>query len=116
MRIDEEALKARFSFQVGLRFELFYALQALTDPAARLHEAWKAQALAQLPPSFHTGFAAIGGAPVLWAMIADVLSAAPATLDFDALRARIAKMPPDAFQRQILVGALHDPAVADALI
>jgi hypothetical protein len=55
-------LRARFHFSHGLRMELFYALQALTDDT-NIHQSWREAAARRLPAQFHQSFAALGGHP-----------------------------------------------------
>src|SRR5210317_1439862 len=75
----------KFRFVVGLRFELFYALQNLTynhsaaceESRASMHIGWKEKTLEKLPDSFHTNFKTLGGSPHFWPAMADALEHCP---------------------------------------
>lgn len=111
-----DLLRERASFEVGLRFEVCFALELLVDPRSRLHPQWKHETLRQLPASFHRALSQGAGAPVLWAGFPDVLEAAPAQLDVPQVVDRVAALPLDEYQRRSLVALLHSAAlVADLM-
>ena len=111
-----ESLKARFRLCLGPRFELFYALGAVTDPRSRLHQGWRDQALARLPEGFQETAAGLGGSGVLWAAVADALHDHPVDTTFEDLHAALSALAPEQLQRRILVGILHDSDVVDDLL
>ncbi|WP_394838727.1 metalloregulator ArsR/SmtB family transcription factor [Pendulispora rubella] len=115
-RSDEDSLRSRFSFEVHLRFELCHAAQILTDPASRVHPAWRAQALAKLPPAFHESYAALGAWPQLWSMIPDVFRGEAMPSRFEDMMARMRDMPLKDFQWRLLIGCLHGTKIVERLI
>ncbi|HJZ12272.1 MAG TPA: hypothetical protein VJ521_08985, partial [Acidobacteriota bacterium] len=88
-------IKSKFAFEISPWFETFFALQVLTDEDSRIHQDWKQQALARLPAAFHKKFAAIGGSPYLWPVIADTLLDLPLSLPFESRLSHLAQLPAD---------------------
>ncbi len=108
-------LRARFHFGHGLRMELFFALQALTDDTD-IHRAWRTASLARLPQAFHDHQARLGGTALIWPLIADTLGATEPDLSFDALIDLLTNLDVEGFRRSLLMGTLHDPDVVAELI
>lgn len=108
--------KQTFRFKVSIHYELFFALQALTDPDSRIHPGWKRGALAILPDRFHRRFAAIGASPFVWPCIADTIQNEPACADFDGLVLEMQRAPVHEFQQTILQGVLHFPTVVSEML
>lgn len=108
--------KVVFRFEVSLHYELFFALQTLTDPESRIHPEWKRSAIAGLPAQFHRRFAALGASSFLWPVVADAVEDETAATTFAGLAGAIEKLPLRELQRRLFEGVLHDPvAVADML-
>lgn len=103
-------------FGISLQFEIFFALQAFTDPRSRLHGAWQEQALGRLPGAFAERFMAIGGCPDLWAAFPDLLTELPLEPSYEALRADLLAVPCREFQLTLLGGLLHDARLAGQLV
>lgn len=108
--------KERFAFEVSLHYELFFALQTLTDPESRIHPGWKRQALGAVPAGFHRRFASLGGSPFLWPGIADVLQNELNCRDFDGMVTEMRNLPLPQFQTPILEGLLHDLELAERMV
>ncbi|MBT5829536.1 MAG: metalloregulator ArsR/SmtB family transcription factor [Candidatus Latescibacteria bacterium] len=115
----------KFKFVVGLRFELFYALQTLTyrnmpacDDGKRtsMHSGWKQKTLKKLPQVFHDNFKALGGSPHFWPAIADALEHCPIEASFEDLISYLEALDPADFRESILVGTLHEQDIVDGLI
>lgn len=115
----------KFKFVVGLRFELFYALQTLTyhtvhtcDDGKRMsmHTGWKQNTLDKLPQAFHDNFKALGGSPHFWPAIADALEHCPIEAPFDDIIMYLETLEPAEFRDSILVGTLHEPDIVTDLI
>lgn len=114
---QQEALKEKIKLVHGLRFEVFYALQNLTDPAARIHSGWKERVHQTMPAAFYTDFKTLGQAPVIWALIADALETLPEpTADFDAVLSHLESLDPEDFRRAILFGSLHIEEIVEAIM
>lgn len=108
--------KTRFNFAVGLRFELFYALQVLTDEKARVHARWKERSLRALPSEFDKLFKTIGGSSVMWSVVADSLRTKPITMSFKEIQGEMRALELANFQREVLCGALHYDSLAEKLL
>ena len=115
----------KFKFIVGLRFELFYALQTLTYhtmPAAddgkrtSMHSGWKQKTLKKLPQAFHDNFKALGGSPHFWPAIADALEHCPIEASFNDIITYLTHLKPEEFRESILVGTLHEQDIVNDLI
>ncbi|MBF0546583.1 MAG: winged helix-turn-helix transcriptional regulator [Candidatus Riflebacteria bacterium] len=94
-------------FTTSLRFELFYALQTLSDTNSRVHSEWKKRTFYRLSKEFGVKNKAIGGSPVFWANFSDVFQNTPIDLSFDQIRHEMNKIAVDEFQRRILTGLIH---------
>ncbi len=102
-------IKPLFRFEVQPWFEVFFALQALTDESSRIHETWKVQALQKLPGTFHKTFEMIGGSAYVWPAIADLLLNLPLSLPFEDRLSALARLPVSELQRSIFDGIFHEP-------
>ena len=115
----------KFKFVVGLRFELFYALQTLTyhisptcDDGKRIsmHAGWKQKTLQKLPQAFHDNFKTLGGSPHFWPAIADALEHCPIDASFEDIITYLKNLDPSDFRESILVGTLHEQDIVNDLI
>jgi DNA-binding transcriptional ArsR family regulator len=113
---QQEQLKTRFHFAHGLRFEIFYALQTLTDDTSRIHTTWKARAKKELPAEFWQIFNTIGGAPMFWPLIADAFQTLDPNSAYDKIVDYLEDLDPHAFRERVLIGAIHSPEWVDALV
>ena len=108
-------LRTRFHFTRGLRMELFYALQALTDDTD-IHQDWRVAANRRLPAEFHQTFAALGNTPLIWPLLGDAPGAIDVSVTFDGLIDSLESLDLDTFRDGIMIGALHDAdMVADVV-
>jgi DNA-binding transcriptional ArsR family regulator len=112
-RLSADEIRERFQFTIGVRFEVFYALQVLADPHARIHREWKESALAALPEGFVSELEGVGGPSV--SMASDALRDAPADLDFDGMISTLQGVRIEDFQREILLGTLHVDLAEDLM-
>jgi DNA-binding transcriptional ArsR family regulator len=108
--------KRRSRFALTIRFDLFFAMQAATDPLCRLHREWTAQIRARLPVRFEQAWVALGEAPHLWTLVPDALLAADPCDRFEHVRSALERLSDPELQRILVVGALHDDASTEALI
>ncbi|NKB68600.1 MAG: metalloregulator ArsR/SmtB family transcription factor [Candidatus Latescibacteria bacterium] len=113
---DQEQWRAKFQFVLGVRFELFYALQTLTDGESPIHGAWQKEARSLLPPAFDEGFQQIGGSPLLWPLVADALETMAPDASGERVVAYVKQLDPGEFQRAVLLGALHIEELVDGLL
>lgn len=103
-------------FKTSLRFELCYALQAVTDQGSRLHPDWCATMRRALPETFAERFERLGATSVLWAVLPDVLDAIEEEPSFEAMLIALDEMPTRPFQRRLLAGLLHQETLAQDLV
>ena len=115
-RVSNYALQHHFQFEMGIRFELFYALELIAEKNSRIHQEWKSRALEKLPPRFHKGMKAFGSWSRLWPIVADLPWDVSISPGFEALLEQIERLSPEEFQRRILLGALHDSNVVERII
>jgi ArsR family transcriptional regulator len=113
---SDAALKKHVSFAVGLRFEVFYGLQVLTDPDSRIHRKWREKAAASLPKEFFARFREIGASPLIWPIMADILRTKPTDLPFETIIEDLGSQDVASFQKEILAGALHSEEIARKLL
>jgi len=109
-------MKTDFQFSVGLRFEIFMALETLLDPTSRIHNAWKQETIQKLPASFFKSVRTYGLDSKMWVTIGDALQETPVNTSVDTLLDDIRNLPIEKFQRNILIGALHIKKVVDLLL
>ena len=113
---DQEQWRAKFQFVLGVRFELFYALQTLTDGESPIHGAWQREARQALPPEFDEIFHRIGGSPLLWPLVADALETMAPDAFGQRVVAYVKQLDAGEFQRSVLLGALHLDELVDGLL
>ena len=106
----------RIEFAVTPRFDVFYALYALTSSAATPLKAWKEKALRQLPKDFDRAAKRVAPLPIFWPLLADAVQGLPGEVSFDELLSTIREMRVDDLKRNILSGIFHDPGAVDVLV
>lgn len=106
----------RFDVAISLRFEVFYALQILLDDDARIHQRWRERAKQALPKKFFADLAQIGESSVVWALVADTLREHQGDLDITQICRLISNADTRRLQSEIIEGAIHDDALAEALV
>ncbi len=109
-------IKAKFEFSIGLRFELFFGVQALVDEKSRIHSNWKKLTLQELPSDFHKSLKKLGNSPDIWGIIADTLHTRPPNLTFEEIISELKNQDINRFQREILFGELHYQDVVSDLM
>ncbi|MCM2321942.1 MAG: ArsR family transcriptional regulator [Oligoflexia bacterium] len=112
----ETRFKERCLFQVSLRYELFYSLNALLDPASRIHSSWRRSARDALGSSFQREFLTIGGAWDIWPVLAATLPGLTPNPSFDEVIEGLRSQPIEQFQRKILLGEIHSEEAVAALL
>jgi len=112
----EDALRAGTRFVIGLRHELFYALQVVTDPNARVHPEWRRSMHAALGGRFHAAFEELGRAHALWVLVPDAFEPSLLGTTFDEVIAALSSMPLDVLRHRLLLGVLHDEALVTSVL
>lgn len=113
---EHSDIKTKFEFSTGLRFELFFGVQALVDEKSRIHSNWKKCTLQKLPPDFHKSLKKLGNSPDIWGVVADTLRTQPANLPFEEIISELKNQDIKRFQREILFGELHYQDVVSDLM
>lgn len=102
--------------KVSLRFELFYALASIFDRTARVHPAWRARALRDLPLSVRSEARIFGPARELWIGLAAALPHTHALDEWSEIAAALDEAEPRALARETLKGVLHADTLVDRML
>ncbi|HSE39890.1 MAG TPA: metalloregulator ArsR/SmtB family transcription factor [Acidobacteriota bacterium] len=109
-------IKSKFQFQLHPWFEVFYALQTLTDQVSRIHSEWKRRAAQRLPSTFNKKLQLVGGSPYIWPAVADLLLDLPLTVSFEDRITALARLSVQEFQKTIVFGLLHEQEPVEKLL
>jgi hypothetical protein len=111
----EDSFVGRCQFKVSLRYDLFYSLNALLDPASRIHPAWRKASLKALGKDFEKLISEIGHSWELWPVLAAIFPGPLSNPSFEELLKGIQALPISIFKEKIMRGLIHSEA-AVALI
>ena len=103
-------------FVVTPRFEVFYALYALTNSAPTPIDRWKERALLRLPRDFERVAKRVAPVPLFWPLLADALQRTPGEMTFEEILSNLREMPAEELKANILSGIFHDPATVRSLV
>ena len=103
-------------FAVTPRFDVFYALYALTSSDQTSLTEWRERARERLPRGFERLAARIAPLPIFWPLLADALQNAPGEISFEEMLSALSATSPRDLQRNILAGIFHDRDFVDTLI
>jgi DNA-binding transcriptional ArsR family regulator len=103
-------------FVVTPRFEVFYALYALTNSAPTPIDRWKERALLRLPRDFERVAKRVAPVPLFWPLLADALQRRPGEMTFDDILSSLREMPAEELKANVLSGIFHDPATVRSLV
>jgi len=98
------------------RFEVFYALHALTTDAATPLQSWRDKAVRRVPRDFTRFATRVAPVPIFWPLLADALQDAPGALSFGDMLSTLTSMPVDRLAANVLAGIFHDRATVEALV
>ncbi len=104
------------TFAVTPRFDVFYALYALSHKTPSVLEDWKARAIARLPRDFERVAKRVAPVPLFWPLLADSLRQTPGEMTFDEIVSNLREMPVEDLKSNILSGVFHDAATARSLV
>lgn len=112
------ATTARFPLDVVAtpRFDLFYALHALTSEAPTPLKSWKAKAADRLPRDFQRLARRVAPVPIFWPLLADALQASPGALTFEEILSTLRSMPVNELRASVLGGIFHHRPTVEALL
>ena len=106
----------RIEFAVTPRFDVFYALYALTSTAQTPLENWKERAVRRLPRNFERVARRIAPLPIFWPLLADAIQSTPGEVSFDEMLSTIREMRVEDLKRNVLSGIFHERETVDALV
>lgn len=106
----------RLEFAVTPRFDVFYALYALTSNAPSVLDPWKEKAIARLPRDFEGLAKQVAPLPIFWPLLADAIQGVPGEVAFEEVLSTIREMRLDDLKRNILSGIFHDRNTVEALV
>ena len=106
----------RIEFAVTPRFDVFYALFALTSGGSGPLQDWKQRALGRLPRDFDRVARRVAPLPIFWPLLADAIQGVAGEASFGEVLSTIREIPVDHLKRNVLSGIFHDTATVDALL
>ena len=98
------------------RFDVFYALHALTSEAPTPLGAWKERASRRLPRGFASGAKRVAPIPIFWPLVADALQGTRGSMTFDEMLSTLQSMEVGELRANVLGGIFHDRPTVDALL
>ncbi|HEX3534692.1 MAG TPA: winged helix-turn-helix domain-containing protein [Gemmatimonadaceae bacterium] len=104
------------TFAVTPRFDLFYALYALTHNAPSVLELWRKRAIGRLPRDFDRVARRVAPVPLFWPLLADSVQHTPGEMTFDEIVSNLREMPGEELKSNVLSGIFHDAASVRALV
>lgn len=105
-----------YEFYASFRFEIFYALQLITDDESKIHNEWKQKTISELPRSFHDTINKYGINSTIWIILSDLIETSPIDNDINKLLEKIKALPASEVQRNVLKGVLHYPDIVEEII
>lgn len=105
-----------YEFHVSFRFEIFYALQLITDDASNIHNEWKQKTISELPCSFHETIKKFGINSTIWIILSDIIETSPINNDINKLLEIIKALPAPQLKRNVLKGVLHYQEIVEEII
>jgi len=109
-------MEFNYEFYTSLRYEIFYAIQLITDDYSRVHSEWKKKTINELSISFFEKLNQFGLEGAIWTVLADMLKSSALTYSFDDLIKAVREIPIIQFQKNILMGVLHYSNIAECVI
>jgi len=100
---------------VSPRFDLFYALKTLHEPAP-FSASWSKEVRSVLPGKFESAVQRVAPHAMMWPMLADALRDEKADPSFDEMIHIIRTRSDESFQRAVLSGVFRGKGVVDDLI
>src|SRR4051812_13578418 len=98
------------------RFDVFYALYALSSAGPSTLDAWKAAARRRLPDDFGGIAKRVAPLPIFWPLLADAVQSVPGEISFEQVLATIGEVPAEELQRNVLSGIFHERATVASLV
>src|SRR4051812_6286653 len=103
----EESFRKKCKFEVSLRYEFFYSLNALLDPNSRIHSGWRNAALMTLGEEFNVLMAEVGHSWEIWPVMASLMPGPLSNPSFEQILESFSQLPIESFREKILRGLIH---------
>ncbi|MGI9077598.1 MAG: DUF5937 family protein, partial [Gemmatimonadaceae bacterium] len=103
-------------FSITPRFEIFYALQALTAKEPAVSESWRRNTARKLPRALKPVLGRLAPSPMLWPLLADALRESPPMIQFGGMLDELRLMKDAQFQTAVLGGAFKRPGSVEDLV
>ena len=104
------------AFAVTPRFDVFYALYALTHNAPSVLDDWKERAMTRLPRDFELTARRVAPVPLFWPLFADFLQRTQGEITFDEIVSNLREIPVEDLKLNILSGIFHNAENVRALV
>jgi len=98
------------------RFDVFYALSALSSEGSTPLGGWKEKAEARLPRGFAAAAKNVAPVPIFWPLLADALQGTPGAMTFGSMLSALRSMQLNVLKASILGGIFHDRSTVQALL
>ncbi len=98
------------------RFDVFYALYALSSEGSTPLTGWKENAAARLPRGLAAAAKSVAPVPIFWPLLADALQGTPGAMTFGAMLSALRSMPVNDLKASVLGGIFHDRSTVRALL
>ncbi|HEY4732969.1 MAG TPA: winged helix-turn-helix domain-containing protein [Gemmatimonadaceae bacterium] len=106
----------RVEFAVTPRFDVFYALFALTSSGPGPLGSWKERANGRLQTDFDILARRVAPLPIFWPLLADAVQHVAGEMSFDELVSTIRETPMEDLRRNLLTGIFHEAHSVDTLL
>ncbi len=98
------------------RFDVFYALHALTSEAPTPLGAWKERALRRLPRGFVAAAKRVAPIPIFWPLLADAVQGTRGAITFEELVSTLQSIEVGELRKNVIGGIFHDRTTVDAIL
>lgn len=106
----------KYEFLTSPRFEIFYAIQLLTDDSSKVHNEWKKKAISELPDTFLKKLKRYGLQGPIWSALADMIENSILIHNFAGLVNALREISTKEIQNNVMVGILHYPDIVKSIL
>lgn len=112
----EDSFREKCRFEVSLRYELFYSLNALLDPNSRIHAGWRKTTLKTLGGELDRLLTEIGHSWEVWPVMASLMPGPISNPSFEQVAESLKRLPIENFREKILRGLIHSEEALEPLL
>jgi DNA-binding transcriptional ArsR family regulator len=98
------------------RFDVFYALHALTTEAPTPLQSWRDRAKQRLTRDFERVAKRVAPVPIFWPLLADALQDTAGAMGFDDMLSTLSSMPAGELSANVIAGIFRDRPTVSALL